>query len=114
MNRGRPAHKVKPANKEIVKSLSAVGIPYEDIASKLNISSDTLVKYYKKELDDGRIDANAMVAKGLMKQIVKGNTLASIFWLKTRAGWKETSKHEISGEDGKPVKINVTFKKKDK
>tara|TARA_B100001939_G_scaffold39718_1_gene30954 strand:+ start:4086 stop:4430 length:345 start_codon:yes stop_codon:yes gene_type:complete len=114
MRKGRPAHEPTDKNKTIVNSLASYGIPHEDIASKLNISADTLVKYYKKELDDGRIDANAEVAKTLMQQIRKGNTLASIFYLKTRAGWKETSKHEITGDNGKPVKINVTFKKKDK
>mgnify|MGYP005994034113 FL=1 len=114
MRKGRPAHEPTDKNKTIVNSLASYGIPHEDIARKLNISADTLVKYYKKELDDGRIDANAEVAKTLMQQIRKGNTLASIFYLKTRAGWKETSKHEITGDNGKPVKINVTFKKKDK
>jgi len=39
-------------NKKLVKTLAAVGITFEDIATKLDISSDTLVKYYKKELDD--------------------------------------------------------------
>ena len=35
-------------NKKLVKTLAAVGITFEDIATKLEISSDTLVKYYKK------------------------------------------------------------------
>jgi hypothetical protein len=28
---------------------------------------------------------------------------AAIFWLKTRAHWKETSVHEVSGPDGGPI-----------
>jgi hypothetical protein len=31
-----------------------------------------------------------------------------IFWLKSRAKWKETSQHEISGNpDGTPVEVKI-------
>lgn len=33
--------------------------------------------------------------------------IAAIFWLKTRAGWKETSVHEVSGRDGGPIETSV-------
>ena len=39
---------------EQVKRLSALGCPHEDIATRLKISADTLVKYYKDELDEGQ------------------------------------------------------------
>lgn len=92
-------------NKKLVKTLAAVGITFEDIATKLEISSDTLVKYYKKELDDGRIDANASIGQTLFKQAKNGNTAAAIFWLKTRARWKETQSVELSGPDGSGLVI---------
>ena len=92
-------------NKKLVKTLAAVGITFEDIATKLEISSDTLVKYYKKELDDGRIDANASIGQTLFQQAKKGNTAAAIFWLKTRARWKETQAVELSGPDGSEMVI---------
>ena len=100
-------------NKKLVKTLAAVGITFEDIATKLEISSDTLVKYYKKELDDGRIDANASIGQTLFQQAKNGNTAAAIFWLKTRARWKETSSHEVTGADGAPLLagIQVSFVK---
>jgi hypothetical protein len=92
-------------NKKLVKTLAAVGITFEDIATKLEISSDTLVKYYKKELDDGRIDANASIGQTLFQQAKNGNTAAAIFWLKTRARWKETQSVELSGPDGSGLVI---------
>lgn len=92
-------------NKKLVKTLAAVGITFEDIAIKLEISSDTLVKYYKKELDDGRIDANASIGQTLFQQAKNGNTAAAIFWLKTRARWKETQAVELSGPDGAEMVI---------
>ena len=92
-------------NKKLVKTLAAVGITFEDIATKLEISADTLVKYYKKELDDGRIDANASIGQTLFQQAKNGNTAAAIFWLKTRARWKETQAVELSGPDGAEMVI---------
>lgn len=103
--RGRPAYKPTKERLEQVKRLSALGCPYEDIATRLKISADTLVKYYKDELDEGRIDANAAIAGTLFSQAKKGNTVAAIFWLKTRARWKETQVNEVSGLDGKDIRI---------
>jgi hypothetical protein len=80
-------------------------VPHEDIALRLKISSDTLVKYYQEELDEGRIDANSAIAGTLFNQAKKGNTAAAIFWLKTRARWKETQSHEHSGVDGGEIRI---------
>ena len=93
-------HKPTESTREQVKRLSALGCPHEDIATRLKISADTLVKYYKDELDEGRIDANAAIAGTLFSQAKKGNTAAAIFWLKTRARWKETQAVELSGPDG--------------
>ena len=103
---GRPAHKVTKENQETAKRLAALGVPFEDIATRLKISADTLTKYYKEELDDGRIDANAAIAGTLFQQAKKGNTAAAIFWLKTRAKWKETSVNEVTGLNGKDFTIS--------
>ncbi len=92
-------------SRRMVKALAAVGIRHEDIAAKIEISADTLVKHYKRELDDGRVDANAAVAKSLYDQAKAGNTTAMIFWLKTRAGWKETERHEVTGADGNDLVV---------
>lgn len=98
-------HKPTQEYKATAKRLSALGVPHEDIASRLKISSDTLVKYYKEELDEGRIDANAAIAGTLFQQAKKGNTAAAIFWLKTRARWKETQVNEVTGADGGDIRI---------
>ena len=103
---GRPAHQPTDQNRLQVKTLAAVGVRHEDIAAKLGISADTLTKYYRQELDDGRVDANALVAKSLFEQAKAGNTTAMIFWLKTRAGWKETQVNEHTGADGAPLLVS--------
>jgi len=105
---GRPPHLPDATTRNKVFMLSTVGTRHEDIATVLNISADTLTKYYKEELDKGRIEANASVAETLFKQAKEGNTTAMIFWLKSRAKWKETSQHEISGNpDGSPVEVKI-------
>jgi hypothetical protein len=98
-------HEPTEDNRKLVRNLAAVGTKYEDISLKLEISSDTLVKYYKKELDDGRIDANAAIAQSLFGAAKSGNTSAQMFWLKTRAGWKETNALELSGSDGGAIQV---------
>lgn len=102
---GRLAHEPTKENIATVRRLAALGVTYEDIASRLRISSDTLVKYYKETLDDARTDANASVAGTLFTQAKRGNMTAAIFWLKTRAGWKETQVNEFGGIDGKPIPL---------
>ena len=79
-------HDPTDGNRAMVKTMAAV-----------EISADTLTKYYRKELDDGRIDANAAIARSLFDTARSGNLTAQMFWLKTRAGWKETDRKEIDG-----------------
>jgi len=104
--RGRPPHKPTKESRDQVKRLSALGCPHEDIATRLKISADTLVKYYQDELDEGRIDANSAIAGTLFNQAKKGNTVAAIFWLKTRARWKETQVNEVTGANGTDLRIS--------
>lgn len=105
---GRPPHLPNADTRNKVYMLSTVGTRHEDIASVLSITHDTLVKYYKEELDKGRIEANASVAETLFKQAKEGNTTAMIFWLKSRARWKESTQHEISGNaDGTPIEVKI-------
>lgn len=98
-------HKTTDESRKLVRTLSSVGITYEDIASKLNISADTLSKHYKQDLLDGRVDANALIGQSLYQSARDGNTSAQIFWLKTRAGWKETNALELSGVDGGAIQV---------
>jgi hypothetical protein len=99
MAQGVP-HEPTEATRIIAKTLSAYGVTHEDIAAKLEISVDTLVRYYKRDLDAGRVEANSRVAERLyqiatQKEIGKASVTAMMFWLKTRAGWREVQRHEV-------------------
>jgi hypothetical protein len=55
----------------------------------VGIDAKTLRKHYREELDLGQTKANAQVAGFLFNSARNGNVTAQIFWLKTRAQWKE-------------------------
>ena len=87
---GRRAHKPDPAQRRQVEAMAAYGIPEIDIAPVLGIDPKTLRKHYRDELDLGETKANAQVAGFLFNSARSGNVTAQIFWLKTRARWRET------------------------
>ncbi|WP_156995238.1 hypothetical protein [Elstera litoralis] len=61
----------------------------------------TLTKCFRDELSQGLEKANALVAQSLFQSALAGNNTAQIFWLKTRAGWREKpQQHEHSGPGG--------------
>jgi hypothetical protein len=86
---GRRAHKPDPAQRRQVEAMAAYGIPEADIARVLTVDAKTLRKHYRDELDLGETKANAQVAGYLFNAAKNGNVTAQIFWLKTRAKWRE-------------------------
>jgi hypothetical protein len=98
---GRRAHQPDPGLRRQVEAMAAYGIPEDDIARVVTIDPKTLRKHYRDELDMGATKANAQVAGFLFNSARNGNVTAQIFWLKTRAGWKETpSEHRHTGAFG--------------
>src|SRR6478609_716922 len=87
---GRRAHKPDPAQRRQVEAMAAYGIPEIDIAAVVGVDPKTLRKHYRDELDLGETKANAQVAGFLFNSARNGNVTAQIFWLKTRARWRET------------------------
>jgi hypothetical protein len=87
----RPQFNPTKEQRDIVKSMAAVGIPHEQIALKIGVRSPkTLRKYFRHELDLGAIDANYKVAKALFEMATSGEHPGpTIFWMKAHAGWHE-------------------------
>src|SRR4051794_2989580 len=86
---GRRAHRPDPAQRRQVEAMAAYGIPAADISRVVGVDPKTLRKCYRDELDLGETKANAQVAGFLFSAAKNGNVTAQIFWLKTRARWKE-------------------------
>ncbi len=87
---GRRAHQPDPAKRRQVEAMAAYGIPEPDIARVVGVDPKTLRKHYREELDLGETKANAQIAGFLFNAARNGNVTAQIFWLKTRARWRET------------------------
>jgi hypothetical protein len=100
---GRPPKVITDAQRQQVETLAAYGIPETAIAKVLGISDVTLRKYCRDELDRAIPRANAQVAGFLFTSARRGNVAAQIFWLKTRAGWKEQPAPA-------PLEVNVNAK----
>ena len=78
--------------------MAGYGIPEADIACVLEIDPKTLRRHYRKALDKGHIKANSRVAENLYRKATgdgREAVIAAIFWLKPRAGRKETNVHEM-------------------
>jgi hypothetical protein len=86
---GRRAHRPDPSQRRQVEAIAAYGIPETDISRVIGIDPKTLRKCYREELDLGETKANAQVAGFLFNAARSGNVTAQIFWLKTRARWRE-------------------------
>lgn len=85
----RKQHEPTKATRDTVSMHALVGTPQEIIADVLNIDSKTLRKHYRKELDIALHQANASIGGALFNKAKNGDTTAQMFWLKTRAGWRE-------------------------
>jgi DNA-binding XRE family transcriptional regulator len=102
--RGQPPHEPTQQQRKMVESMSAYGIPQEDISKVVGINRTTLAKHYREELDTATAKACAKVAETLYRQAtdVKNprSATAAIFWLKTRGGWRETVVVDNTSSDG--------------
>ena len=109
---GRPSHEPTTAQRKQVEAMAAYGIPQMDISRVIGVSKPTLEKHYRDELDTGATKATARVAESLYKKATgdgNASVTAAIFWLKTRAGWKETTVSQHTGRDGGPIEYaNMT------
>lgn len=106
----RQAYNVHEPSQEIaehVAKLAGYGVSDADIASLIGVSIPTLKKYYIDKLQIGKARANVEVGKALYQKAVDGDTQAGIWWSKTQMGWRDSSKLEITGENGGPVSIGL-------
>ena len=99
--KGRPPFEPDDQTREFVKLCVMGGIPQEDIAGVIGITDKTLRKHFRYELDTAYERANAKVVNTAFQMATDGkNASMTMFWLKTRMGWKETQRHEHTGADG--------------
>ena len=117
----RPPHEPIPEARDIIQALAALGSTYDQIVEYLKFrgfaikSKSVLTKYYGEELASAKTHKVLMVSQGLYKKAVgapaefddqhnkireevKPEVAAQIFWLKAQAKWQEPSR--FTSEDG--------------
>ena len=80
-------HKPTEETRALVKKMYAAGIPQTRICLHLDINVDTLIKYYRAEMDltlDGMI---SLLADNLFQDALNGDKRDREFWLRTRGGF---------------------------
>jgi hypothetical protein len=108
MRQGRKNHTPTAEQRKQVETLAGYGLTVEQIGYVLACSHDTVKRHYVEELERGQAVAVAKVAQTAFQMATSGNEPAmTMFWLKTRARWREV--HEVAGEGGGP--IIVTWEK---
>jgi hypothetical protein len=104
---GRPKFEPTEEHRDLVRNMTLAGCTQEVIASCIknsrgrSVSLPTLRKHFRAELDEALAEANAKVTQSLLKKALsdtQGSVTAAIFWLKSRADWKEVSGHEFKGD----------------
>ncbi|PAQ09802.1 hypothetical protein [Mesorhizobium temperatum] len=96
----KDTHYSKPHSVQ-VEAMAGYSIAPSDIAQVLGIDVERLKADYPSQLDGGQIKANARVAESLYRKATgegREAVTAAIFWLKTRARWKETSVQEYAAQ----------------
>jgi hypothetical protein len=102
-------------DRQQVERMVGFGLTQEQICKIIGISENTLRKYFADELENGVSRINSAVAQNLFAIATSrdpGSVAAAIFWMKTRAQWKEVNHHALGGDnDRAPIKIaNVDLK----
>lgn len=103
------SHVPDPQLRAQVERMAGFGFTIEQIAIALDIAERTLYKYYSTELERGHVSVNMKVVSKLFaatQRNDKASVTAQIFWLKTRMGWKETNRHELTGGEGGPIEFS--------
>ena len=112
----KPLHQPTEKTRAEIIALRSYGVPIKEVAAYIGIDDKTLYKYYRDELENSAIKANANVGKFLY-QAASGQALttgatysdcvrAAMFWAKTRMGWKETNVQEHTGANGADLPKN--------
>ena len=104
----RKPHEPNEKDRNQVTLMAGIGLTQDQIAKIIGVSDETLRKYYSSELETATSMMNAQVAQNLFRIATSkgaGAVASAIFWMKTRGGWREVERKEITGVDGSPITV---------
>ena len=91
---GRPSHIPTEQNRARVREMAAAGARLLDIAIDLDISDQTVMKYYHDDFRRARIQAHAKIGKSIYERAIAGESWAATLYAKTQMGWSEKNQIE--------------------
>lgn len=111
-SRGGPKEKTfTDEQRAQVLALATYGVTFDEIAKYIGVCKKTLMKHFRKELDEAQIDKEVKVRRFLFEGAT-GEAMgkhgaqyadcvrAAMFWAKTQMGFKEKQDLNVSNEDG--------------
>jgi hypothetical protein len=105
----RNPHEPTKGTRDTVTLHTLVGTRQEVICQILGISEKTLRKHYRNELDTALAQANATIGGKLFNKAKDGDSAAMMFWLKTRAGFRERQEIDHTSSDGSMTPCKKTL-----
>lgn len=100
-------HEPTESTTATARRMSGFGFTHEQIALALGIDPKTLRKHYSEVLAVGAVSASEKIVGALFSKAMRGDVTAQIWWTKARLGWSEKSRHEITGPDGAPIRVDA-------
>ena len=98
----------------MVREMSAMGVSFDQIYARVTMRNKaacgkrTFRKLCGEYLDAGLADANLAVARSLFVAATSGDVRAQIFWLKSRAGWRDNDP-TVQGAPVSHTQVNITL-----
>ena len=116
---GKKGRKEVQIDIELVQEYASFGLTIADIALNLGVSLTTLnhrramFKEVEAAIERGRAIGHMEVSGSLYRAARSGHVEAAKFYLARRQGWKEVQEHQVGGEGGGPIAINIVISKDD-
>lgn len=107
--RGRPpgaknkVHNRDKAVKEAIQVMTAAGVKKNIIARLLRMSPTRLSQKFSDEMEYGSEILTTRMVNALIQKGLDGNVSAIIFYLKSKAGWREIDRNDIPGAEGAAI-----------
>lgn len=103
-------YKPNETDRVFVERCVQAGDRINDIASALNLSDDTLRKYYKYEIMTARMDLKASAVRVMVDSLEDGSLDAAKYVLARVAGWSERSNVDVTtgGDKIEKSSLDVT------